>query len=111
MVISYGQMGFSSGAWDSKILSTEDELRTLEDFMPDKKYKKLTLLYRASENAFEVNKFFEACEGISPTLIVIKTAHGKIIGGFTPVPWIKYKEKTQSADPSNKTFLFSLTNK
>jgi hypothetical protein len=44
-------------------------------------------------------------------MILIKTAHDKVIGGFTPIPWIKYKEKTQSSDPSKQTFLFSLTNK
>jgi hypothetical protein len=69
-----------------------------------------TLLYRGSENDFKASTFFENCEGIKNTLVICETQNGKIIGGFTPVPWKKYYSDTYIKDESGQSFVFSLSN-
>lgn len=51
----------------------------------------MKLLYRASENKFSMEKFYEKCSNIHNTLIVMKTEFDKIIGGYTPLTWKKYE--------------------
>ena len=46
-----------------------------------------TLLYRASEHNFSVKEFHQLCDGETNTLVLAKTEFGKIIGGFTSIPW------------------------
>jgi hypothetical protein len=47
----------------------------------------LKLLYRASDNYFSVRKFHEKCNGVSNTILFVKTEFGKKIGGYTPLKW------------------------
>ncbi len=41
------------------------------------------------------------------TLTVIKTEHGKLVGGYTPLKWGTKNDR----DKSNKTFMMSITMK
>lgn len=45
------------------------------------------LLYRASENKFEVKKFHWLCDGISSTLILSQNVSEVKIAAFSPIPW------------------------
>ena len=69
----------------------------------------MKLIYRASLNEFSTKKFWDLCTNIPNTLVVILTERHKVIGGYTPVPWQKYTSTQQQADPSNESFIFSLT--
>lgn len=51
----------------------------------------MKLLYRASEDKFSIEKFYEKCSNIPHTLILIKTDFDKIIGGYTPLIWKNYE--------------------
>lgn len=63
--------------------------------------KGMKLLYRASENKFSMEKFYEKCSNIPHTLILVKTEFNKIIGGYTPLIWKQYTAlKTKLEDPS-----------
>ena len=42
-------------------------------------YKKLHLLYQATSGL----DFHNRCDGISSTLVIIKSHHGKVFGGYT----------------------------
>jgi hypothetical protein len=72
------------------------------------KAKQVALLWRGSRDGFGARDFHSRCDGHANTLTVIVDTKGSIFGGFTPVEWDftgNYK-----ADPSLKSFLFTLTN-
>ncbi|TNV79609.1 hypothetical protein FGO68_gene8567 [Halteria grandinella] len=45
------------------------------------------LLYRGSADGFTAASFHRLCDNIQNTLTIVKTTHGKIIGGFTTKAW------------------------
>ncbi|CAG8686892.1 3741_t:CDS:1 [Dentiscutata heterogama] len=62
---------------------------------------KFKLLYRASENGFEVENFHILCDRKGPTVTISKFArNGKIIGGYNPLDW-----KPQNETIENTTIL------
>ena len=63
------------------------------------------LIFKMSVNGNKLDNFYDYCDNISPTLILIKSKD-KLFGGFTPLKWVK--EKGTIKDKSNQTFLFSL---
>jgi len=69
----------------------------------------IALLYRASENMFDANKFHETCDNIPSTLTIIRTEFGKTIVGYTPLRWSK--DQGYIEDTSNETFLLSMDEK
>jgi hypothetical protein len=74
----------------------------------DFKKKQFTLLCRGSRNGFGCWDFHSRCDGHPNTLTVILDTKGNIFGGFTPVEW--ESGCRSKADPSLKTFLFTLKN-
>jgi hypothetical protein len=88
--------------WNSAIVA--DFPKLFEDF----KKKQFTLLWRGSRDGFGVRDFHDRCDRHPNTLTVILDTRANIFGGFTPLAWEsgwKYK-----ADPSLKSFLFTLNN-
>jgi hypothetical protein len=81
-----------------------------EDF----KTKQFTLLWRGSRDGFGARGFHNRCDGHPNTLTVILDTNGNIFGGFTPAEWGSWAECTSEryykADPSIKSFLFTLKN-
>ncbi|KAJ3065592.1 hypothetical protein HDU98_011059, partial [Podochytrium sp. JEL0797] len=73
----------------SKVLDREcmasllQELQQVTSAVPTK----LNLLFRASENSFEASKFHKSCNGKRNTLTLVKTEHGRIVGGFVDSAW------------------------
>jgi hypothetical protein len=70
--------------------------------------KRFPLLWRGSRDGFFAKDFHDRCDRHANTLTLIEDTKGNIFGGFTPVEWEsadKYK-----ADPSLKTFIFTLKN-
>jgi hypothetical protein len=98
--------------WHSAIVP--DFPKLFEDF----KKKKFTLLWRGGRDGFGADDFHERCDRHANTLTVILDTDGNIFGGFTPVEWEsrKWNGKTKKenncwkADPSVKSFLFTLKN-
>jgi hypothetical protein len=41
------------------------------------------LIYRASQDGFEANDFHSKCDQKPNTLMIIKSEHGNIFGGYT----------------------------
>ena len=64
----------------------------------------INLVYRASDHFLKVATFHQKCDNLSNTLTIIKTEHGKLIGGFTPLKW----NDRNGRDKSNKTFLMAI---
>lgn len=65
----------------------------------------LKLLYRASEQNFDGEKFHELCDNKGPTLILIRSHLGKIFGGFANASWNNNGEDIFAP----KSFVFSLS--
>jgi hypothetical protein len=73
------------------------------------------LLWRGSRDGFSAVAFHRKCDGHYNTLVIIKDTDGNVFGGFTPVPWCSIPDVGQpkayrKADPSRRSFLFSLKN-
>ena len=45
------------------------------------------LIYKASTDGWTIKKFHELCDGMGPTLTIMKTKAGAICGGFTMKDW------------------------
>jgi hypothetical protein len=72
--------------------------------------KRFTLLWRGSRDGFGADDFHGRCDGHANTLTLILDTEGNIFGGFTPVEWESGFLGTPNADPSLKSFLFTLKN-
>ena len=64
------------------------------------------MVYRATDDGFGAQNFHDKCNGISNTLVVIKSTTGYIFGGYTNAQWSSHNK--YGVDP--EAFLFSLTN-
>ena len=92
---------------NSKII-TDNSL----DFVTDKikqnyginKLIELKLLYRGSENNFDIKSFHSKCDKIKGTLTLIKNTKGFIFGGFTSESW----EGNNISKKDEKAFCFSV---
>jgi hypothetical protein len=93
----------SPSGWNSAIVP--DFPKLFEDF----KRSKFTLLWRGSRDGFGSGDFHRRCNGHPNTLTVILDTKGNIFGGFTPVEW-ESGDWHLNADPSLKSFLFTLKN-
>lgn len=65
------------------------------------------LLYRGSRDGFGAKNFHQKCDNQGPTLVVIKSNHGKVFGGFTDVDW----DSSNTWKTTNNAFLFSMDRK
>ena len=50
-----------------------------------KNASRIELVFKASNNGFKLNKYFEQCGNLTNTIIITKTKKGKIIAAFTPL--------------------------
>jgi hypothetical protein len=90
--------------WNSAIVPDFPE------FFEDFKQKQYALLWRGSRDGFGADDFHRRCDGHANTLTVILDTDGNIFGGFTPVKWESLYPGKEKADPSLKSFLFTLKN-
>jgi hypothetical protein len=75
----------------------------------DLRWKRSTLLWRGSRDGFRARDFHVRCDGHANTLTLILDKEGNIFGGFTPVEGDSTSNCCK-ADPSLKSFLFTLKN-
>jgi hypothetical protein len=71
---------------------------------------RFTLLWRGSRDGFHPRVFHGRCDGHANTLTLILDTKWNIFGGFTPVKWDDGARSLKKADPSLKSFLFTLKN-
>jgi hypothetical protein len=81
---------------------------------------KFNLIYRASRNGFEIDKFHKYCDNKGPTIVIIKVqTTNEIIGGYNPLEWRHVKDERIFGNrhfynhpcETSKSFIFSLTNR
>ncbi len=81
------------------------ELIVLCEFPIDQEW---TLIYRASRDGFEASQFHSKCDRKPNTLVIIKSEHGNVFGGYTEQDWTP-NDKIMKSDFNS--FIFSLINK
>ena len=80
------------------------------DFNPENNSNmKLKLLYKASLHGFSASEFVRHCHNIPNTVVVAQTSFGKLIGGFTTLPWVAPDDEKPfyCIDNEKKSFIFS----
>jgi hypothetical protein len=80
------------------------------DIFAEFRGKKFLLLWRGGRDGFGRRPFHNRCDGHANTLTLIEDTDGNIFGGFTPVEWESLPKSTKKADPSLKSFIFTLKN-
>ena len=50
-----------------------------------KPISKIVFQFKASNNGFQINKYFLKCGDLTNTIVIVKTNKGKIFGAFTPL--------------------------
>jgi hypothetical protein len=102
-----GVATMTKNGMDSIILPETNQINhliTLCDFQTTKRFN---LIYRASKDGFEASSFHLKCDKQPNTLIIIKSEHGNIFGGYTEQDWTPNDDwKTDK-----NSFIFSLINK
>lgn len=91
--------------WDSSILVERKAKETVERWIPSLLLSP-KLIYKASIDGNNSEAFHKAGDGKAPTLTLMKTSHGKVIGGYTPLAWTSDDQVLE--DQTNSTFLFSV---
>ena len=76
----------------------------LDRWINPREKKETKLLYQAKEGEDKSENFHNACDGKTPTLILIKTQKGNIFGGYVEKPWEKETKNKQDLN----SILFNL---
>ncbi|GES90415.1 BTB/POZ domain-containing protein [Rhizophagus clarus] len=84
---------------DSKIIHARD-VATISNWIDKKKEApylikdipfEFKLIYRASQEGFNTNKFHEFCDNKGPTVVIAKVRNsGEIIGGYNSLDWCSF---------------------
>ena len=93
---------------DSLIIKDKHIVKMLKNWISPNDIINFELLFRATRDGDSSNAFHLKCDNNSPTISIIKTENGKIIGGYTTIPWIK-EDKSFISDEN--TFIFSVDSK
>ena len=93
---------------DSMIIKDENIVKMLKNWINPNDSINFELLYRGTKDGDSLNNFYLKCENKSPTISIIKTEKGKIIGGYTTIPWIK---ENVSYITDENAFIFSVDSK
>lgn len=84
-------------------------LDILWDWIPDRTaVLEPTLIFTTNEDGCSLRTFFLKTESISPTLLLIATQTGEVIGAFCSESWSRRRDSDGSYFGNGETFLFTL---
>ena len=86
-----------------------DELNQVYKWISPNKKITSKLLYKATRDGDKAETFHKLCNGISPTLTLIKTSNNYRFGGYTEAQWESSLNTIWKTDENS--FIFSLDNK
>eukprot|EP00984_Skeletonema_dohrnii_P007468 scaffold2705_cov140-Skeletonema_dohrnii-CCMP3373.AAC.6 len=91
---------------DSNIITQHSDATFLHNWLEeDGSGGELELLYRSSRDGQSNSAFHSKCDNKGPTLVIIETAEGGVIGGYTNTAW----RSSNNPASANKAFLFALS--
>ena len=91
---------------DSKLLTNIDQIELIKTGIKNfdkSKELKLKLLFRASRDGDSNKAYHDLCDGISPTINIIKSKNGYIFGGYTDCTL----NSNDGCTKTNNSFIFS----
>jgi hypothetical protein len=92
---------------DSLIISKEDDINLLKEWIFPKKNISFQLIYRATRDGDTKKDFHRMCDDKSPTIFIFKTPKNFIFGGYTTVP-SNISNNKEELIKDEKAFVFSL---
>jgi len=107
-LISRASSAKSIGINESKIITDLNDIKMIRKWIEVNNNIQFQLLYRATRDGDSVSDFHSKCHNESPTIAIIKTENGRIIGGFTTIPWLR-EDKSYISDKD--AFIFSIDSK
>ena len=69
------------------------------------------LLYRASRDGFQVDKFHTLCDDKGPTVTLVKSKNGFFFGGYNSISWGNSDNTNNGYKSAPGSYLFSLNNR
>lgn len=94
---SLKSMEFKTFLRDSSLVFQLTEKELIQTWIHEKKFVikkaltqpkfKTSLLFRATDDGFEKERFQELCGGKGPLLILIKSHLDKVFGGYCSIKW------------------------
>ncbi len=91
---------------DSSIVTSRTEANTIHQWLGEGGVDGgLELTYRSSRDGLSTEAFHNKCDNVGPTLLLIRTISGGVLGGYTDASW----ESNGSYRKANKSFLFVLS--
>ena len=103
--IKYAKESFEG----SEILNDEDKI-LISEWIDDKKVFKFNMLYSTKKDGESASNFHYNCDGVSPTVVIIKDTNGNKFGGYTTSSWAQSPVGGSYARDKN-AFTFSLNKK
>ncbi len=92
--LKYLMLSFSKRIIGSKLLTVKEDMEFTKLFLTKipTTIKRVSLLFRATEDGFKAKDFHNKCDGkTGATVIIIQSNFGNIFGGYTTVPWTSVK--------------------
>ncbi len=99
---------------ENEILQNQEDWDKIREWISDsmqveKDKFRIKKIFKAKQDGFDYESFYNKSKGKSPSLLILKNNHKKIIGGFTTIEWKKPENTIDFVeDKSNSSFLFSL---
>ncbi|KAJ5070473.1 pep-cterm sorting domain-containing protein [Anaeramoeba ignava] len=93
---------------NSDIIKDISIFRLIRSWIQDKKFfTKMKLRFSAKKDGFSSKEFHKVCDDKGPTLIIVKSAKGYIMGGFTKVG---FKSQNPGHVKDDSSFIFTIKN-
>ena len=89
------------------IIKDKNDAKMIKNWISPNKNISFKLLYRATRDGDSHDNFYSKCNE-APNIAFIKINDGRIIGGYTTVPW---KSENNSFISDKETFIFSINSK
>jgi len=102
-----GVAKMTKNGMNSIILPEKNQIENLIELCDFQTTKRFNLIYRASQDGFEASSFHLKCDKQPNTLIIIKSEHGNVFGGYTEQDWTP----SNNWKTDKNSFIFSLINK
>ena len=110
-IIKNEKIKFAKESFEGSVILNEEEKIILSEWVDPKKPLKFNLVFSTKiDGSYASTKFHSNCDGVSPTIIIVKDTNGNNFGGYATSSWA---QPTSGADYVKNTdaFIFSLSRK
>ena len=102
---------FAKESFEGTEILNDEEKVLISEWIDEKKVFKFNMLYSSKKDGDTAGEFHENCDGVSPTVVVIKDTNGNKFGGYTTSSWAPPYESGSCYSRDQNAFTFSLSKK